>query len=104
MSDTITVTKIGHNIGFNTGPLEVDLMTEDGAITRLGLQDLLGNIDRLRGSFSFGSIKENLLSCLFLAYEDNFMTNGERKTFEAYVREHIATLGSIEAARRLVLG
>lgn len=101
----ITLTHLGHNIGFNTGEISVDLWAEDGTIIYLELPALLENIDRLHGRHHrlFG-IKERLLAALFLAYESNFLTMADRQTFESYVRNHIASLSSIEAARRLVLG
>ena len=100
----IRIKRLGHNIGLNTGPFEIGITTEDGQHLSFDLANLLKNIDRLRGNFRSGDVKNSLLSCLFSAHKEGYITPDDRHVFEHYVRDQISSMEHHEAARRLVVG
>ena len=93
---------LGGNLALDF-PISEEVMNDSGDVFFLGLDQLLQRLDEFEGYRGKMPIKDNLIARCFSAYEYGMMTADERELFEEFVRDEIATIGHIEAARRLIL-
>lgn len=93
---------IGGNIGLDC-PISIDVIDGSGEVFGMGLAAMLTCLADFEGRRGNMATSDYLLAGCFSAYEYGQMTNEERITFEAFVRDKISTMGNLEAARRIVM-
>lgn len=92
---------LGGNMALDT-PIMETVIDGNGNVSHLSLSEVLERLDEFIGYRGDTSIKTNLISNAFSAYEYGLMAEHERVCFEAYVRENISRLSHLEAARKLI--
>lgn len=99
----------GHNISLDK-PVSVEAIDDLGNPLELSLKGLLERLNDFEGHRDNQSTKDNLIDCLFSAYEYNQLTAQERLIFEGFIQSNLAgiknslsSLSYAETARALIL-
>lgn len=93
---------IGGNLGLDY-PVCEEVLDSNGNLHYMGLAELLQRLDEFEGFRCDMPIKEWHIEMCLTAYEYKQLSSDEREIFEAYVRERIGAMPSLEMAKRLML-
>lgn len=77
----------GHNISMDK-PISVDALDHLGNRIELPLKTLLERLDDFEGCVGKQRVGDNLIDCLFIAYQYNIFTEHERTLFESYAHSN----------------
>lgn len=91
----------GGNLALGT-PVQEEVIDSDGNWLSLSLAEVLNRLDDFTGMRFNMTIQDCLIANAFDAYEYGLMSVPERGVFEAFVRNKLGTVTTIEAAKRLM--
>lgn len=96
---------VGGNLALDY-PVVEHVVDDSGTCHYFDLDEVLSRLDDFEGFRDKGgnlTIKDYLIDECFSAYEYGLLSQCEREVFEAFVRDKIGSIGSLDAARVLIL-